>query len=90
MPSLQNLKGQRVVAQIPDILDGSFPFAIFRLVEIEQGGIWVESEEFTKKLLSRSGLTATAKAPAFFVPFAKIDWILSDADYPALSERLRR
>jgi len=93
MPTLQELKGQRVLAKISGLIGQTdetgkaIPAEILRLVEIEDAGIWVESERFTKYLLTLTKLSTTPRSVVFFVPFAKIDWILSSADYPSLLEK---
>jgi hypothetical protein len=89
MPTtLQELKGQHIVAKISGLTIGSTASVhILKLVEIEDAGIWVESEEFTKYLLTLAKLATTPKAPVFFVPYAQICWIFAGADYPALLEK---
>jgi hypothetical protein len=62
--------------------------AIYTIVEIEHGGIWVESASATQGTLNRSGVSMLPKAPLYFVPFSGIGWILAAADYPALSEKI--
>jgi len=84
-PSLHKLIGENLVAAIP-IIDENSP-SLVKLLAVENGGIWIESQKTTNHWLSQIGLPATQKAYIFFVPYHQISWILDRPDYPALSEK---
>ena len=84
-PSLEELIGQSVVIRsIP--INETRP-ALVKLLSVENGGVWVESQEATDHYLSEIGRQASAKTLAWFLPFAQIAWIMGSSDYPALSEK---
>jgi hypothetical protein len=84
-PSLQELVGENLVAAI-QIIDEKHP-SLVKLLAVENGGIWVESQKITDDWLSKIGSFATRKAYIFFVPYQQISWILDRADCPGLSEK---
>lgn len=69
------------------VLDEQNPVFV-KLLSVENGnGVWIESQKTTDHWLAMFKVTATPKTPVFFVPFSQIAWIMSFADYPALSEK---
>ena len=58
-----------------------------RLHKVEPYGIWIESQEFTEKVLSRMNLTYAAESPAIFLPWCQVACIAAAISIPALSER---
>ncbi len=85
LPSLSELVGQNLVARI-SIVDERVP-TLIKLLRVETGGIWLESQKATEHWLTELKVSATPKTLVFFVPYSQIAWILSSADYPALSEK---
>jgi hypothetical protein len=92
MPSLEELKGQRILAQIKGLLGETETHAeMFRLVAIDTGGIWVESERFTKYILTVAKLSTTPKAPvlslwhSLSMPQLATLWKFKVAHYPDCS-----
>jgi hypothetical protein len=84
-PSLEGLIGQTaVIRSIP--VNETRP-ALIKLLAVENGGIWVESQEATDHWLSEAGKQASPRTLAWFLPFAQISWIMGSSDYPALSEK---
>jgi len=84
-PSLQEMVGQTaVIRSIP--INETRP-ALVKLLAIENGGIWVESQDATEHWLSEVGRQASSRTLAWFLPFAQIAWIMGSSDYPALSEK---
>lgn len=84
LPTLRKLVGQRIVIKCAVINDGN-P-ATVNLINLDAGGIWIESQAVTEQFLSALRRQQISKTPVVFVPFQQIEWVLSAIDYPALSE----
>jgi hypothetical protein len=82
-PRLQALVGQYVFALIPH-LNGEAYLRV-KLLGIEAGGIWIESEKVTQLVLERLKMP-TAKTPTLFVPYSQITFLMTPIDQMALSE----
>ena len=85
-PSLEKLIGQTVIIRSVPI-DEQHP-AVVKLLAVEHGGIWIESQKVTEHWLSELKLTSTPKTLVWFLPFVQVAWVMSSVDYPSLSERL--
>jgi hypothetical protein len=85
LPSLQALVGNRTLVRIIAI-DEHKP-KVVKIVAVESSGIWIEAQDLIQDMMSRLKITATPKTLVFFVPFSGISWIMSSANYPALSEK---
>ncbi len=83
MPTLPELVGQRVLIRTL-ALDDSKAVPV-KLVGVENGGVWIESQSKTNELLELSGRASLPKTPVFFLPFATIAWISSWAEVPAFA-----
>ncbi|HEV2383272.1 MAG TPA: hypothetical protein VG206_26190 [Terriglobia bacterium] len=82
--SLKSLIGQSIMAKVPALSEG--PFSILKLLGVEHGGIWVESQEFINRTLGYIGVAAAApESPVLFLPYHQIQFLLT-LDSPALSE----
>ena len=73
MPTLIDLIGKEILIRCL-FIEEKHPVFV-QLVSVEQGGIWVESQELTNKLFEGLGVQMSANSPVFFVPYAKIEWI---------------
>jgi len=82
-PSLQALIGQEILTLIP--LINPKIFQRVKLLAVEVGGIWIESEKLTQLILQGTKLPV-AKTPAFFFPFSQITFVMVPIDQIALSE----
>ena len=58
-----------------------------KLIAIDEGGIWIEWQEATDEWLTKAKKTALEKTPVYFVPYARIEWILGAEDYPSFSDK---
>jgi hypothetical protein len=58
-----------------------------KLVAVDDGGIWIESQDATEHLLQQFKRTSAPKTAIWFLPFAQIAWILGTEDYPSMSEK---
>ncbi len=61
--------------------------AMVKLVAVDNGGIWIESQDATEHFLQQFKLTSAPKTPIWFLPFSQISWILGSEDYPSMSEK---
>lgn len=84
IPQLQKLIGHEILAVIPMLHPTQLQ--LIRLHGVETGGIWIECETFTQKVLRDMNLPASGKTPALFVPYAGIRYLLDAVDKTALSE----
>jgi hypothetical protein len=85
MPKLSDYVGQTVlIRSIP--VDEQRP-TVVKLVDVEAGGIWIESQDLTDHWLAELKVTSSPKTLVWFLPYAKISWIMGSEDYPALSEK---
>jgi len=85
MPTLPELVGQTVLIRTL-ALDETKPVPV-KLIGVENGGVWIESQIKTNELLEVSGRPSLPRTPVFFLPFATIAWISSWAEVPALSAK---
>ena len=80
--------GDTLLAAVPVLehIDGEKEkFITIRLISVDAGGIWVESQEYTDWLLKTLGRTQANTTPVLFLPFGSIDYLTYLADLPSLS-----
>jgi hypothetical protein len=82
---LEKLVGQAIIAKIPQ-LNSEVPL-MYRLVALEHGGLWLESQDLTNQMLEFVSRPSSPKTLLLFVPLAQVAYILDSGDYPALSEK---
>ena len=58
---------------------------VAKLLAVENGGVWIESQVVTDDLLKLLNVPASPRQPVLFVPFAAIECIVSSVEGPALS-----
>lgn len=58
-----------------------------KLVGIEYGGIWIESQEIVNSLLATSGVATHDKTPVVFLPYGQLALVLASKDEVALNEK---
>jgi hypothetical protein len=85
MPELQNLIGQTILALVPSI--HGTDLQKLKLHGVENGGLWIESQELTNVFLSRVGAQTAPKTMVFFLPYHQISFVLGSLDVPSLSEK---
>lgn len=54
---------------------------------VENGGIWVESQELTEGMLELVRLKAAPKTPVLFLPYSSIACAIASIETPALSDK---
>jgi hypothetical protein len=87
---LHDVLGQTLVAVIPalDSFGGhKNKLLIIKLISVDAGGIWIESQQYTECVLKLSGLTQAEQSPILFVPFSSISYLGKLQNSPALSEK---
>jgi len=84
--SLAKLIGENILAKIPSFKEGKV--VTLKLVAVETGGIWVESQEFMEDMFSETPHTMTPKTFQIFLPFAQILAIYAIVDSPWISKRV--
>jgi len=83
--SLRKLVGENIFAKIPAFKEGKL--VTLKLLSVDLGGIWVESQEFMEDLLSGKQQTMTASTLVFFLPYAQILAIYTIVDSPWISKK---
>jgi hypothetical protein len=56
------------------------------LLGVENGGIWVHSQELTNKMLSQLGHASAPTSMAFFYPYCEISFAMKNIPGIALNE----
>ena len=84
MPELSKMVGETIVAIVPMI--SKTKLQRIKLLGVENGGLWIESQSVTEMALGISNAQAAPKTLVLFLPWHQITVILSSADYPSLSE----
>jgi hypothetical protein len=57
-----------------------------RLVGVEAGGIWIESQAMVDKMFSALGEVASERTPIFFFPYHQIEFAMVPREGIALNE----
>jgi hypothetical protein len=82
---LSDYVGQVIVLAIPAI-DPKL-FQSVKLLGVEAGGIWVESQTLITMALKTAGQATAPKSLAFFFPYHEIRFGFVPIDGPALDEK---
>ena len=85
MSRLQDLVGHSIMAHVP-IFEPRGP-QLFKLHEVEAGGLWLESQETTNLLLQKLGYASSSKTPIFFLPFHQIAFVMASVPGVSLDEK---
>lgn len=83
MTTLIDLVGKRILIRL-SFQDDPERFQTVLLRNVEQGGIWLESQNLTDSFIGK-GKTASPVTPLVFVPYPQIVWILVLQDVPSVS-----
>jgi hypothetical protein len=81
----QNYIGQTLLFQIPKIHE--VKYWKLKLLGVDPGGVWVESQDLTNSLLQAFNVPTMPKTPALFVPYHAISFAVAAMDVPALDEK---
>lgn len=74
-PKVTQFLNRTVLVSIPGLFDGGAARP-FKLLGIEAHGLWLQSEELSRRLLAKEMQDVVAAEPAVFVPFAQIAGVL--------------
>ena len=58
-----------------------------KLLGVEAGGLWIESQALTSVTLQAMGVSTTARTPIFFVPYHEITFGMVPINQTALDEK---
>ena len=86
-PKVTQFLNRTVLVSIPGLFDGG-ACRPFKLLGIEAQGLWLQSEELSRRLLAKEMHAFVVAEPAVFVPFAQIAGVLvpTKAIPPGLSQ----
>jgi hypothetical protein len=84
--SLHQLIGQEIIAFVPCL--NRTVWQKLKLINVEVGGLWVESKDFQEWALQNTNYKMTPKTAVLFLPFHQIVHVLSSVDVPYVSERV--
>lgn len=83
-PSLQTLIGKQVSALIPVLHPSTLTEITIHAIEV--GGIWIEHNPMTQKILRDTNQAASEKTVVLFVPYSGIGYLVGWIEKTALSE----
>ena len=58
-----------------------------KIIGVEEGGIWVESQKLINEMLQALKVTAAPNTLVIFVPYHQIAFAITGADYPSFDEK---
>ena len=76
--------GKEIIVLIPFIEPDHYQRV--KLVGVEAGGIWIESQTMIDKVFSAVGEAASERTPIFFFPYHQIEFAMVPRDGVALNE----
>jgi hypothetical protein len=82
---LPSLIGSDILVTVPSITKREL--LKVKLMTVEAGGIWIESQTLTNVILALADAPAAARTPVFFLPYSSIGYAMAFADSMALNER---
>jgi hypothetical protein len=82
---LSEFIGQDILLSIPSLTSTKIQKA--KLLGVETGGIWIESELINTTLLRAANLAALPHGPRVFFPYGQIAVLIVGGGAPALDER---
>ena len=81
--NLEKFVGETILAMV-EMVPGKIQR--LKLLGVEAGGIWVESQYLTNFLLTQLGAASAPKTPVFFVPYSRIFFVFHGEGRTALNE----
>jgi hypothetical protein len=82
--NFSELVGEEILVLIPLIEPDHYQ--IVKLIGVEAGGIWIESQEMINRVYSAVDMTSSKRTPAFFFPYHQIDFAMTAVPGLALNE----
>jgi hypothetical protein len=87
MPDLRSMIGDDIIALMP--LWDKLKLQEVKLLGVEEGGVWIESQKFTDQFLDKIQVSSAPKSMVFFMPFAQISFIAASVVQPAPGDETR-
>jgi len=84
MIKLRRLVGASLVARIPSLNEDDF--VMVKLLKVENAGIWIESQDFTERMMRQFSTSTSPTTMVLFIPFSRIEYILTSLPVMSLSE----
>jgi len=85
MMQLSDYIGQEIVLFIPAL--HTTDFQKVRLLGVEAGGVWIESQTLINIILKNAGIASAPKSLAFFYPYHELRFGFVGIGGPALNEK---
>jgi len=82
---LSDYIGQEIVLLIPTI--HPIEFQKVKLLGVEAGGVWIESQTLINLILKKTGFASAPKPLAFFYPYHELRSGFVAIEGPALNEK---
>lgn len=82
--NFSELIGKEIIVLIPLIEPDHYQKV--RILGVEPGGIWIESQIMINRVYSAVDAVASERTPAFFFPYHQIDFAMTDMPGLALNE----
>jgi hypothetical protein len=86
--SLAGLVGTNVFVTIPAFKRGQM--TIVKLIGVEVGGIWIESDDLMAEMLAGLPITMTQRRARVFIPFAQLLAVYTFGGGPWISETIAK
>lgn len=83
---LEDLVGGSILVQMPRSGDEARLWRM-KLLGVEAGGIWVESQDITNRILQTVGVTSATRTPIVFLPYHQISLAMTSIPETALDEK---
>lgn len=83
--NLSDFVGLHIQIMAPDL--HSEQIEIVKLLGVEAGGIWIESQMLTEDMLRRHNAAAMPMTIGFFLPYNKISFICAATEGISLDEK---
>jgi hypothetical protein len=81
----ENLIGQHILLKVHRIDPTVYQHV--KLLGVEAGGLWIESQTLTNAMLQAMGVASAPKTAAFFFPYHEISFAITSIEGPALDEK---
>jgi hypothetical protein len=82
--TLSEFIGKDIILLIPFIEPDHYQCV--KLLGVETGGIWIESQLLLNRVYSAVGAVASERSPVFFFPYHQIEFAMATVDGMALNE----
>lgn len=82
--TLSELIGQEIILKIPFVERDHYQH--MKLLGVEAGGIWIESQEMINKVYSAVDIAASERTVVFFFPYHQIEFAMTAVPGMALNE----